>query len=162
RLLLPFLPFFVLFAMKTLSVGGPRLFSFAGVVIATGLLAVASNPQLVSWDWGAIESASVEIDQTIPRGSLPRSAPAVLHLRLIRQDAPAEFAIYLGGSVAYQASSVEVLRRQVVSIPLTPALLEQNLRGPVLLRLVSRGEYGRYSFLLFSIIPPPWRTPARR
>ncbi len=166
RLALPFLPAVLLYGVTALPglVSASRRLA-AMTVLASLIGLVAWEPQVLDWEWGRLETAGVRISQAIPRGALPRSVPAVLHLRIAPplQPSPAELEV-LGpaGETLYDSRRDPFGQRPVISIPLPASLLEANQKLEVAISLVARGNYDDFHYLLFPVIPRPWRAEAHR
>jgi hypothetical protein len=127
-------------------------------------LLAAKNPYLLDWEWGRVERTAVRIVQRIPKGALPSTLPATLHVRI----APtvlltnAGLRVDAGGRVLYSSSRDAARQRPEITMALPGWLLEANAREPVEIVLTSFGEYGRFHFLLFPVVPPPWGDRASR
>jgi len=109
--------------------------------------------------------SGVRLVQSIPKGALPTREPATLHVRIASPLIPpaAHFEIFGPGSRRIYSSLEDPARqRPYITIPLPDWLLEANRAGPAELTFVSLEGYGPSSYRLFPVIPPPWRTPARR
>ena len=168
RYVLPALPAFLLLGAAALAQwkDQPRARRLAApLLFAASIVFFAVEPSALDWQWGQIESSGVRLIQPIPKGALPSNGPATLHVRIACPLMPpaAHFEI-LGPGSRRLYSSVEDPARQrpYVTIPLPDWLLEANRAGSTELTFVSLGGYGPHSYLLFPVIPPPWRTPARR
>ncbi len=168
RFVVPFLPVLFLLAI---AAAGPTL--LAGVSRRIAVLAVflfslfllARERHVLDWQWGQIESAGVKLDQRIPRGSLPATGPATLHLRIAAplERSSAGLDIFgPGARLLYSSREDPARERPFVTVPLPDWLLEANRRESVELAFVSTGDYGPNDYLLFPVIPPPWGKGARR
>jgi hypothetical protein len=160
RFALPFLP-----ALFLLGVIASKSASFAvagGVFLAAaGLL--ATGPYPLDWEWGRIEGAGVRIRQHIGKGALPSQAPATLHLRIAPPLLPSAAHFELrgpAGRLLYSSAGDRSRERPAVTISLPQDLLDVNSREPIDLELTSIGSYGETQYLLFPVIPPPWRRSA--
>jgi len=165
RYAVPILPVFLsLAAIQLFAREGRGLRPRAIALFLVFVGAVAIWPQAASLEWGVIERAGVVIEERIPRRALPSAAPATLHVRIAPPEPhmDAGLAIELGGRVRYRSAPGEIRRRPVLTIPLTAEDLAADSAGPLTLRLVSDGIYGPFSFLLFPVVPTPWRRGARR
>ncbi len=166
RLALPFLPALFLFgvvAFTGLESASPRVGTAA--LFALLVAAVAWQRQVLDWEWGLIETAGVRITQTIPRGALPRQAPATLHIRIAPPLMPSNAGLEVlgpGGQRLFASSGDTSREAPVVTMALPPGLLDANRRGPVALELLATGNYDPTHYLLFPVIPPPWATAAAR
>lgn len=137
----------------------------APLLFAASVVFLAVEPAALDWQWGQIESSGVRLVQPIPRGALPAKGPATLHVRIASPLMPpaAHFEILGPGSRRIYSSLEDPARqRPYVTISLPEWLLEANRAGSTDLTLVSLAGYGPNSYLLFPVIPPPWRIPARR
>jgi hypothetical protein len=168
RYVLPALPALLFLGAAALSrwKGQPSARRLAAPLLFAGTIVfLAVEPAALDWQWGMIESSGVRIVQPIPKGALPRRAPATLHVRIASPLMPpsAHFEILGPGSRRLYTSLEDSARqRPYVTIPLPDWLLEANRSEPVELSFVSQDGYGPHSYLLFPVIPPPWSTPARR
>ena len=166
RYALPFLPVIFLLAIC----GGAQLAESGGMrglllaISFVGLLLFAAwQRQALDWQWGRIERVGVTLRQRIPRGGLPTSAPATLHIRIASPDAGSSTHWTLSASGRAMASSETGDRRKpTITVDIPSWLLAENQRGPVEISLLSTGSYGDTSYLLFPIIPPPFAHTARR
>lgn len=116
-------------------------------------------PYVFDEEWGRIESAGVTLRQPIPKGSLPKSEPATLHLRIGVASLPsaAQLEVYApDGQRLFSSAEGGARERPEISLALPQWLLEQNSNGPVEIRIVSTAGFGPESFLLFPVITPPW------
>ncbi len=162
RLLLPLIPLLLLLSIRALWISARRLLVPSGVVLMLGVVLLRIDPQVASWDWGVIESAGAVIEQEIAAGSLPRGIPATFHLRVLPQPAPAGLVISLNGRSLWRSSGQAARPSCVVAADLPPSILEENAHGPITLRVASEGHYDPHSFFLFPVLPPLWRSGARR
>jgi len=163
RLVLPYIPCFLMLASRALSNGGKRTLLPASALVLSGLWLLAWHPEVASWDWGLLESSGVTLEQRLPVGALPRTAPATLHVRIAPvESTAAELILSLDGQVLFRSSADSMRKRALLAIPLPSQILLKNTRTRVVLRLSSAGRYGSYSFLIFPVVPPPWRHGARR
>jgi hypothetical protein len=166
RLALPFLPALILCGVAALPGldGVSRRFAAALILVALAG-AVAWQRQVLDWEWGRIEAPGLRFVQPIPRGALPATAPATLHIRVAPLVVPTTVELeVLGPDGARLAaeSPVHWGDSPYLTIPLPEALLAANRRGPVEIALVSRGTFDAVHFLVFPVIPLPWGEPARR
>jgi hypothetical protein len=163
RLVLPYLPFFLMLAPRALWSGRKRTLMPAGALVLLGLWLLAWHPEVASWDWGLLESSGVALEQRLPAGALPRTAPATLHVRVAPLDVGAtDLVLSLDGQVLFRGSAESTRERALLSIPLPSDILRENARASVLLRLRSEGRYDLRSYWIFPVVPPPWRDGARR
>lgn len=168
RYALPLIPLLFLFATvgsQTLRGSGGLRALALGVCLAGLLLAARWQRQILDWQWGKIEATGVTIIQPIPKGALPASGPATLHLRVAPAlaAAPAGLDVFgPGGRLLYSSGNDAARQRPLITIPLPAWILSENRDAPVELRLVSHGGYGATSFLLFPVIPRMWSAPAER
>jgi hypothetical protein len=164
RFALPLIPGVILIGAVGL-LGDPTRRSpgraFIVFVLFAGL--VALHPELTSWEWGQIERADVRIEQKIPRGALPRRAPATLHLR-IGQPAPAlaGYVVRVAGVELVRGPDPDAPKRSVVVAALSQAILDASANGDVILTVTSTGSFGPDAYLLFAVIPPPFGRGATR
>jgi len=168
RFVLPFLPGLFIFAaaaVSSLARGptGPRVTTVAvfGLLVAF----VATHVHVLNWEWGQIESAGVHIRQRIPKGSLPREAPATFHIRIASPvvPSPAHFMVLAPDKTVLYTSENDADRREpAITAPLPRALLDANAADAVEIEVVTFGSYGEFQYLLFPVIPPPWRARAVR
>jgi hypothetical protein len=168
RFAMPMLPGLFLFAAASWPAGWPDrrrawIAAAAGVAIAALL---ATRPEIFDWEWGKIETSGLHIVERVPSRALPSHGPATLHVRIAAPLLPsaAGLAIRDGdGHVLFETGQTpsDPLRPDI-ALPLPDAILEANRRGPVVLNLESRGSYDATHFLLFPVIPPPWKVSARR
>lgn len=165
RFVLPFLP--VLLVLATASVPSPARRSLLPATLAFGVLLalVATHAFVLDWQWGRIESAGVRIRQRIPKGALPAQEPATLHVRIAAPilPSPAHFMV-LGPdrAVLYTSENDADRREPAITAQLPQALLDANAAGAVEIEVVTFGSYGEFQYLLFPVIPPPWRARAVR
>jgi hypothetical protein len=168
RYVLPFLP--VLFLLAIAATGpsllaGARRKLAAAVVFAFGIALLAGARHILDWQWGQVESSGVKLVQRISRGSLPRTGPATLHLRIAPPLPAGSAGLEIfgpGARLLYASRDDHERQRPFVTLPLPDWLLEANRQGPIELSLVSTGGYGPTDYLLFPVIPPPWGKGARR
>ncbi len=52
--------------------------------------------------------------------------------------------------------------RPIVSVSLPQSILDENRLRPIALKVVSTGIFDASSYLIFPVVPPPWRPRARR
>ena len=167
RYVLPFLPVLLLLACvgaASFRGTGARK-RLACLVLFVGLVAAAAwRPFLLDWEWGQVESAGVVLSQGIPRGSLPRRAPATFHARIAPvSPTSAHLDVYGPGSrPLYRSEEDPARHRPLITFTLPQAVLDANRSAAIELRFVSRGGYGPTDSLLFPVIPPPWRSDTRR
>jgi hypothetical protein len=162
RFALPFLP--ALFLLGVIAATAVSAAAAGGVFLASAAL-LATGPHPLDWEWGRIESAGVRIRQHISKGALPVRAPATLHLRIAPPLLPSAAHFELrgpGGRLLYSSAGDRSRKRPEVTIPLSQDLLDLNSREPLELELASIGSYGETQYLLFPVIPPPWRRSAVR
>jgi hypothetical protein len=101
--------------------------------------------------------------QEIPRGCLPSRTPATLHLRIAAADPDSVSYWWLSASGQMIVTRGKRDRRSpVVTLPIPEWLIEENRSQPVELTLLTVGNYGDASYLLFPVIPPPWASLAHR
>jgi hypothetical protein len=166
RYALPFLPVLFLFAIGGAQrLGGDgRGRRVALAVVFGGLLLLAAwQRHVLDWQWGRIERADVTLVQKIPRGGLPSRTPATLHIRIAAPDPTSGARWILSASGRTIASSEKNDRRlPAVAIEIPAWLIEENRAGPIELALLSTGNYGDTSYLLFPVVPVPWARPAWR
>ncbi|HKD10462.1 MAG TPA: hypothetical protein VKE50_00230 [Thermoanaerobaculia bacterium] len=167
RYLAPLLPFLVL----PLAAAGASWRAMPGPRRAVGLLLFVLllcgafwQRQILDWQWGKIESAGVTIRQPIGQGALPARGPATLHVRIAPPLVPsnAQIALSARGRELWSSAVQLDRRRLVITVELPDWLLEADARGPIELVLTSAGDYGRFSYVLFPVIPPPWGRMAHR
>jgi hypothetical protein len=166
RLALPLLPAILLYGVATTPglATLPHRLMVAALFVALVAL-VASQRQVLDWEWGRFEAPGVRIVQTIPRGALPRSSPAALHIRIAPMLLPSNAGLeVLGpdGERLFGATAEMMGPSSFLTVPLTEAVLAANRRGPVEFALVSQGEGNTEQFLVFPVVPPPWGSSARR
>jgi hypothetical protein len=167
RYILPFLPVLLLFSVAEAAtwrrpLGGPL--AIAGLVFAASVALAACNRGILDWEWGLIERPGVRIRQTIPRGALPASAPATLHVRV------APLVLPTGAGLEIRGEEGELLfssrdgspESPSVSVSLPEPILRANRGRDVTLTLVSVGDYDQVHFLVFPVVPPPWPPEAVR
>jgi hypothetical protein len=165
RYVLPFLP--VLLALGVLSLvqlTPSRRIAFVALFVLL-VVFVAAHPFLVDQEWGRIESEGVTLRQPIPRGSLPRGEPATLHVRIAPPLVPstANLEVRAGGVLLLDPGSTTADRRRpAIRAALPQRVMDANRTGPIELEITSTGAYGPLHYLLFPVIPPPWRSGARR
>jgi hypothetical protein len=165
RFVLPFLPVLFVFGVLSLAKVSPRRWiAFVGVVLLL-VVFVATYPFLAEWEWGRIEDAGVTIRQTIPKGKLPQAEPATLHIRIVSPIVPSSAHFELRGprdQVLYSTVNEANRSQPALRVVLPQSILDENQKGPVDLDVVSIGSYGPLQYLLFPVIPPPWRRSAER
>lgn len=163
RLILPFLPVIVLLGCEGLARATRRDFLRASALFAAGVAMIAWAPQVASWDFGVIDAAGTTIRQEIPQSALPERVPAVLHVRLAAPIAGGpDLAVAVDDRPLAATPPLTVQRRPVATFPLPQGVLDENRRRAVTLRLQAFGAYGPDAYLIFAVIPPPWRIPARK
>jgi len=167
RYVLPFLPALFVLAVSAFSSGEQARLNrpIAAAALFTLLIALTwSQRSVLGSEWGKIESSGVVIRQPIPRRALPARAPATFHLRIAPPLVPsnADLVVRVDGKDLFSTASLLSRERPDIAIPLPQWLLDQNGREAVELELVSVGDYGETSYLLFPVIPPPWGRAARR
>lgn len=119
----------------------------------------------LDWDGGQFEAAGVRIVQRIQRGSLPKNAPATLHIRVAPQLIPtgAHLTIKGPGELLLYTSTLDPVRDSpYITVPLPLRVLEENRKWSIDLMLISEGSYGSSYFLYFPVVPVPWGSPAKR
>ncbi len=167
RYVLPMLPAVLgLGLLAACALGRLSLLRLA-VAAALFLAAVAvlrRYPSGLGWEWGRLTQPGERIAFRVPRRSLPAAGPAVLHVRIAPPAIPtlADTEI-LGPS----GTPLPRLRgsgdpRPEITVALPDGLLRANRDSDLDLELVATGEYGRFDYMLFPVIPPSWRVPARR
>jgi hypothetical protein len=168
RFVLPFLPVLLLLgalvARPLTRASVPRrVMAAAAFLLLLGV--TAANASVLDWQWGKIESAGVRIRQRIPKGALPAEEPATLHVRIASPvvPSPAHFMV-LGPekTVLYTSENDADRRAPAITAPLPQALLDANAAGAVEIEVVTFGFFGEFQYLLFPVIPPPWRARAFR
>ena len=166
RFVLPFLPVLLLLSVCSpvwLARGRRRLVAAALFLILFGATAV--NAHVLDWQWGRIEEAGIRIRQRIAKGKLPRKAPATLHIRIASPVVPssAHFMV-LAPDKTPLYMSVKAADRQspAITANLPQDVLDANATGPIEIEVVTLGSFGRFDYLLFPVIPPPWRAHAVR
>lgn len=165
---LPALPALILFGLAAASsgLGSPiprRLTAIALFLALTAALYLVRYA--LDWQWGKIEAPGVKIIQSIPKGALPSSEPATLHIRVAAPLVPTAAGLEVYGPLdrlLYSSLDDRARQRPFITIPVPAWLLQVNQEGSVELSLVSRGGYGSTSYLLFPVVPPPWARAARR
>lgn len=163
RYLLPFLPSLFLLALVALA-DATRWSRGAAVVLAASLaLVLRDNRGALAWEWGRIESAGVVLDQRIPKGALPASGPATLHLRAATTVLPTDARL----EVLADDGTVLPSRRRapgspVLTVEIPARMLAENARRDVAFSLRSAGGYDAYHFMLFPLVPPPWASDGTR
>jgi hypothetical protein len=166
RFVLPFLPVLLLLAAHSsvsLARGPRRLIAVAVFLLFLGT--TAANASVLDWQWGRIESAGVRIRQWIPKGSLPREAAATLHIRIASPVVPSAAHFMVLGpdrTVLYTSENDADRREPAITAALPQSLLDANAAEPVEIEVVTFGSYGDFQYLLFPVIPPPWRASALR
>lgn len=168
RYALPALPAVLLLALRAAFRGERtrlrwRLVGSAGGSTAV-LLAIIAYPSVASWEWGKIERGGVRIVQRIARGSLPMSNPATLHIRVAPAGIPSGTRVQVYGPDGALLRCVSHPEGTVatVDIELPEAVRMANQSRPIELSVVSAGTFAPEDFLLFPVVPPPWRMTARR
>lgn len=169
RFVLPFLPVLILLGVLAFravaTTNAPRRRILVTAVFLFLLAATAANAHVLDWQWGRVESAGVRIRQRIPKGSLPREAPATLHVRIASPVVPssAHFMVLAPDqTILYRSDDAADRREPAITAPLPQQLLDANRAGAVEIEVVTFGSYGEFDYLLFPVIPPPWRTRAVR
>lgn len=166
RFVLPFLPVLLLLGVRAsaaLGRGPARLLAVA--VFLLFFAATASNAHILDWQWGRIEAAGVRIHLRIPKGSLPREEPATLHVRIASPVVPstAHFMILAPDrTLLYTSEDATDRLEPAITASLPQAVLAANRAGAVEIEVVTFGSYGEFAYLLFPVIPPPWRARAAR
>jgi hypothetical protein len=166
RYALPLLPLVLLFACAKLAPSWNLARSLAaGGVFLVLLLLARAHPYVLDEEWGLLERAGLSIEQPIPRGGLPSTTPATLHLRVGRPVLPSRADLEVlgpGGQRLYASEESPAGDSAFLTVPLPAWLLEENLRGAVVLTVASSGEYNAHHYWLFPVIPPLWAPTARR
>jgi hypothetical protein len=135
--------------------------AFAAWLLVAGLLAL--HPEILSWEWGQLEREGATLAQRIPRGALPRRAPATLHLRIGQPVASeARYVLSMDGRDLVSGPDPRSWRRAVVAIPLDQPTLDASGSRDVTLAIRSVGAYGPHAYELFAVVPPPLGRGARR
>lgn len=166
RFVLPFLPVLLLLGSHSyfsLQRGRRSLLAIAVFLLFFG--ATAANAHVLDWQWGRVESAGVRIRQRIPKGSLPREVPATLHVRIASPLVPssAHFMVLAPDQTPLYLSVRATDRREpMITAPLPQEVLDANRAGAVEIDVVTLGSFGEFDYLLFPVIPPPWRARAVR
>ena len=165
RFVLPFLPVLLLLAISSAAslARSRRLIAVAVFLLFLG--ATAGNASILDWQWGRIESGGVRIRQRIPKGALPREAPATLHLRVASPVVPsaAHFLVLAPDrTVLYSSEDVTDRRAPAITAALPQGILDANAVEVVEIEVVTFGSFGEFDYLLFPVIPPPWRARAVR
>jgi hypothetical protein len=166
RFVLPFLPVLLLMGLySSLSFArGPRRL-LATVLFVLLLGASAANASVLDWQWGRIESGGVRIRQWIPKGALPARGPATLHIRIASPVVPSPAHLMVLGpdrTVLYTSEEDADRREPAITAALPQSLLDANAADPVEIEVVTFGSFGEFQYLLFPVIPPPWRARAVR
>ncbi len=165
---LPLLPALLLFAIAAPASEPPvgRIRLAVGFAVAILLvIALSRERQVLDWEWGMIEAPGIRIQQTIPRGALPGSGPATLHVRIAAPLLPTSTGLTLfgtAGEILLAGGAPWDRRRSYLTVDLPPVFLELNRAGPVTFEIASGGTYAPTQYLLFPVIPPPWSAAARR
>lgn len=166
RYVLPFLPALFLFTVIAAREPVHRRTRERFAMVAAFAFSIAligSQPHLLDREWGRIESPGVSIRQRIPKGALPDRAPATLHARIAPALRISSAHLEVRGpGDRLLATSRQGDRGAAIRVPLPAEVLDANRREAIELRFVATGEYGANDFLLFPVIPRPWRSPARR
>ncbi len=164
RLILPFLPAFLAMGAAAALRAGSRFQGGPLVLLGVVIIAFAVAPQVTSWDWGLVESSGVILEQRIPARALPRVSPATLHVRIAPPPGSrsAHFVLTVADRVLYRSTEDPDRTRPLITVPLPLEILRQNATAPIVLRLTAAGDYSPASYLLFAVVPPPWRTGAFR
>jgi len=168
RFALPMLPALLLFAFAAPpakgALGTGRLAIAAAVFGALTALLVAQR-DVLDWEWGKVEGLGVRLVQPIPRGALPETAPATLHLRIAAPELPTGAGVSVrgpDGALLYESTPSSEKRRPFLTVPLPQTLLDRGRSEPVVLTIEAVGSYDPAHFLLFPVVPPPWGAAARR
>jgi hypothetical protein len=168
RFSMPMIPGLFLFAAASWPPAVPNgrrvwIAAAAGVAIAASL---ATQPEIFDWEWGKVETAGIRIDERVPRGALPDHAPATLHLRIAAPVLPSAAGLVIRDSDGRALFDTDHAPFDPawpdIAISLPESILAANRGGPVMLTLESRGSYDSTHFLLFPVVPPPWKSSARR
>jgi hypothetical protein len=67
-----------------------------------------------------------------------------------------------GGELLYNSDRDPERENPEITAPLPQSVLDANSHNAIDLELVSFGTYGEFHYLLFPVIPPPWRSRAVR
>ncbi len=166
RFVLPFVPVLLLLGVhSSLSLGREARRVLAAAVFVLLVSATAANASVLDWQWGRIESGGVRIRQWIPKGALPAQGPATLHIRIASPvvPSPAHFMV-LGPdrTLLYTSENDPDRREPAITAALPQSLLDASAADPVEIEVVTFGSYGEFQYLLFPVIPPPWRARAIR
>lgn len=165
RYVLPLIPGLLVLAVVASSSLGVRR---GGIALVLALAIVFSvilhkNAGALSWEWGKVEGADVVIRQDVPRGILPKTSPATLHVRIATGVFPS------GAMLEVSSEGVGPLRTyrrssgsQVLSVDLPQEVLAKNAAAPIQFLVRSVGSYDANHFMLFPIVPPPWGPCAYR
>jgi hypothetical protein len=164
---LPFLPLlFVLAVMAAGSLRDDRRRTILAASLFVILMALVVRCRyLLDWEWGRIESAGVTLSQRVARASLPRTAPATLHIRIGSAAQSTGTALEVLGprdQPLLSSSQITDPRRPALEIPLPQWILDENQKDAIEIRIRSTGSYGPFSFCLFPVIPAPWAGAAHR
>jgi hypothetical protein len=65
-------------------------------------------------------------------------------------------------TILYTSEDAADWREPAITTPLPQALLDANAAGAVEIEVVTFGSYGEFDYLLFPVIPSPWRARAAR
>ncbi len=163
RLILPFLPGFFLMGAAASFRTPASLRKGPMTVFALLAIVLALIPEVLSWDWGQMEAEGITLEQRIPRHALPLSTPATLHVRIAPPgSAAAQLIASVDGRILYRSTDDHDRLRPLITVPVPQEILDKNAAAPVVLRLTSTGDYDTTSYLLFPVIPAPWRAGASR
>jgi hypothetical protein len=168
RFALPFLPVLLLFGAAASR--SPARASVSRRVLAAAVFlllvgATAANASVLDWQWGRIESAGVRIRQRIPKASLPLEVPATFHIRIASPVVPSQahfMVLAPDKTVLYTSENAADRSEPAITAPLPQSLLDANAADAVEIEVVTFGSYGEFQYLLFPVIPPPWRARAVR
>ncbi len=168
RYVLPMIP--ALLGLGLLAARALGRSSLPRLVLAAAmfLLAVAALrrfPSGLGWEWGRLAEAGERIAFRVPRAALPRSGPAVLHLRVAPSLLPtlADASIVdASGLVLPKVPSGSEPIRAELAVALPEGLLRANLDSDLDFELVATGDYGPVHYMLFPVIPRPFKGQARR
>jgi hypothetical protein len=163
RYLLPFLPVVFLVAVLAALSRRPRSFWIAAAACFLGLFALLRGlPGIASREWGQVEASDVILRQQVPRGSLPRRAPATLHVRIASPRPESAVAVDVRIDGVGLTNLADSYSPSLV-LPLPQEILTRNQTEAFELVLTSRGAFGPHDYLLFPVVSFPFgRGSARR
>jgi hypothetical protein len=165
RFVLPLLPVLLVLGAVGAFQPGWRMPSvlMSGALVAVFLLVVLWVRGVVDWQWGRIEASGVVLRQQIPRAKLARGG--TLHVRIAPATAPTSAQLEMrgpGNQLLYESVDDTHRTQPDIRIRIPDALSRANALGAVEVRLLSRGSYDEFSYLLFPVVPPPWGPAAVR